>query len=62
MISFVLILILLIVSLDVISLVQGLTYKQGSWSFAQVFSVPEAGSTYGDTPAYVGILNIFVLF
>jgi len=57
MISMILILILLLTSLDVISFVnaiQGISYKQGSWSFAQVLRIPEAGTTYGDTPSFVG--------
>lgn len=33
----------------------GENYRQGSWSFAQVLRIPEAGSTYGDTPPYLGI-------
>lgn len=33
----------------------GQSYLQGSWSFAQVLRIPEAGSTYGDTPPYLGM-------
>lgn len=32
----------------------GQIYQQGSWSFAQILRIPEAGSTYGDTPPFKG--------
>ena len=36
----------------------GQIYQQGSWSFAQVLRIPEAGSTYGDTPPFIGMIII----
>jgi hypothetical protein len=39
----------------------GQSYLQGSWSFAQVLRIPEAGSTYGDTPPYLGMSSSILI-